>query len=452
VVAVVLIGFATAAGSAAQLSASTGRSGPALNRHAGSVYASLVADRTVDARTTLLRATVRLVRPETVLVTSDGSYAPLGPTSAGRIVVEVDGRRASNGSTLDWRGSLAPEEHSFDAIGLVGLPAGRHSVTLVGEPVDRLAGPFVVRATSNLSVLVHPAAHAAARTLGQASRSFDFRTSGINNQPTMLPHTPLLSVRTGGAADVIALASASDLPALPDRAGDPMLGLYLDGRFLGIDRSSWSVNDHCQCAELRAPLAVQGRFLLRGEHLISLDASEFPWNDRQGENPVRYRIGAGGRLVALLGGMNVAGVGQSRLPLTGASPWDYSAIGSSTGWPGVPPVGTNVLLAQETVTIPAHDDGVVLFAAKSRVQGDSADGGGTVSMWLTIDGRRVGSVGLQRLSSPYCESQRSISASYLAAGSGSLSPGAHVVSLYGRAEGTFLHLSLVRDLPLVWFD
>jgi hypothetical protein len=392
------------------------------------------------------------MQPEIVLVTSDGTYAPLGPTSAGRIAVEVDGRRASNGSTLDWRGSLAPEEHSFNAVGLVSLPAGRHSVTLVGEPVDRFAGPFVVRATSNLSVLVHPAAQAVARTLGQASRSFDFRTNGINNRPTALPHTPLLAIRTGGAADVIALASVSDLPALPDRAGDPMLGLYLDGRFRGIDSSSWSVNDHCQCAELRAPLAVQGRFLLQGKHVISLDASEFPWNDRQGENPVRYRIGAGGRLVALLGGMNVAGAGRSRLPVTGASPWDYSAIGSSTGWPGVPPVGTDVLLAQETVTIPPLDDGVVLFTAKSRVQGDSADGGGTVSMWLTIDGRRVGSVGLQRLSSPYCESQRSISASYLAAGSSALSPGDHVVSLYGRAEGTFLHLSLVRDLPLVWFD
>jgi hypothetical protein len=116
------------------------------------------------------------------------------------------------------------------------------------------------------------------------------------------------------------------------------------------------------------------------------------------------------------------------------------------------PLGTDVPLARATVTIPPLGDGTVLFSAKSRVQGDSADGGGTVSIWLTIDGRRVGSVGVQRLASPFCESQRSISASYLAAGAGALSPGPHVVEVHGRADGDFIHLSLVRDLPLVWFD
>jgi len=132
---------------------------------------------------------------------------------------------------------------------------------------------------------------------------------------------------------------------------------------------------------------------------LSMAASEFPWNDQQGENPARYRVGAGARLVALLGGMSVPGGTRSLLPGTEASPWDYAAIGSSTGWPGVPPVGTDVPLARATVMIPPLGDGVVLFVAKSRVQGGSTDGGGTVSIWLTIDGLHVGSAGVQRLAS-----------------------------------------------------
>jgi hypothetical protein len=424
--------------------------GPAS--HAGSAYLSLASDRTVDAPVTLLQDTLLLRKPDAVFVETDGSYAPLTPSSAARVVIEVDGLPVTNGSTLDWRGSLGPQEHSFNAVGAVHLRAGNHVVALVAAPLDRFAGAFVVRTASNLSVLVHPAARVATATLRRASRSFDFRTRGIHNRPNALPHRRLLAVPTNGAHEVVALGSASDLPALPDRAGDPMVGLYVDGRFRGIERSGWSVNDHCQCAELRAPLSVQGRFLLRGRHVLSMAASEFPWNDQQGENPARYRVGAGARLVALLGGMSVAGAARSLLPGSEGSPWDYAAIGSSTGWPGVPPVGTDVALARAKVMIPRLGDGVVLFAAKSRVQGDSADGGGTVSIWLTIDGQRVGSMGVQRLASPFCESQRSISASYLAAGAGALSPGPHVVELHGGADGDFLHLSLVRDLPLIWFD
>lgn len=117
--------------------------GPASQLHAGSDYGSLAAERSVGARTTLLYTTVHLARRKAVLLESDGSYAPLDPSSAGRVLVEVDGWPASDGSTLDWRGSLAPEEHSFNAVGVVSLGAGNHPVALVGEPLDRFAGPFV---------------------------------------------------------------------------------------------------------------------------------------------------------------------------------------------------------------------------------------------------------------------------------------------------------------------
>jgi hypothetical protein len=110
-----------------------------------------------------------------------------------------------------------------------------------------------------------------------------------------------------------------------------------------------------------------------------------------------------------------------------------------------------VLVAEGVVDVPAGAPGVVMFDAKSRVQADGADAGGTVSMWLTVDGVREGSTGMQQLSEPSSVSERTIAASYLAAGSERLAPGRHVVRLYARADGSFIHVSLVRDLPLVWF-
>lgn len=93
-----------------------------------------------------------------------------------------------------------------------------------------------------------------------------------------------------------------------------------------------------------------------------------------------------------------------------------------------------------------------MIAAKARVQGDAADPGGRVALWITVDGARRGSTGIQDLRAPFSVSQRTISASYLAAGKLALRPGRHVVRVYGRADGDFLHLTLSRDLPLIWFD
>jgi hypothetical protein len=115
-------------------------------------------------------------------------------------------------------------------------------------------------------------------------------------------------------------------------------------------------------------------------------------------------------------------------------------------------MGTDVLLASQTINIPDHHSGVVMFAAKSRVQGDQTDAGGIIQMWLTVDGAPRGSVGLQQIKAPSGDSQRTISASYLAAGSNRLTPGSHTIQVYGRAEGSFIHIVLLRDVPLIWFD
>ena len=84
--------------------------------------------------------------------------------------------------------------------------------------------------------------------------------------------------------------------------------------------------------------------------------------------------------------------------------------------------------------------------------GDNADPGGLVQLWLTIDGIRRGSLGAQEIKAPSGVAQRTVSASYLSAGKGALKPGRHTVGVYARADGQFVHLSLVRDIPLVWFD
>lgn len=103
------------------------------------------------------------------------------------------------------------------------------------------------------------------------------------------------------------------------------------------------------------------------------------------------------------------------------------------------------------VTIPQGHNGVVFFAAKTRVFVDPKDSGGIMSLWIAIDGKTVGSTGIQQFRWP-SYSQRTVSASYLAADSDALTPGSHLVQLFGRADGSFLHAAMARDLPLLWFD
>ena len=99
-----------------------------------------------------------------------------------------------------------------------------------------------------------------------------------------------------------------------------------------------------------------------------------------------------------------------------------------------------------------------MFSAKSRTQGgDGFDTGwtsnGTISMWITIDAKRRGPVVFQEVASPgNSGSGRSIAVSYLAAGGRALTPGYHRVQVWGRADGSFFHAWMWRDLPLLWFD
>ena len=429
---------------------------------ARSSYRALGTDVTVSERTILLASRVRLTRADSIFVSADGSYAPVEAASAASLFVRIDGRRVTNESSLDWRVMpnpwAVPVRHSFSAIGAARLSEGRHLIELVGEAP---AGSFTVAPGSNLTVFVHPADQVAVGRLGQEAGPFAFTTRG--RSPSNPPHAALVSVRLKSRVPAVALGSASLRAATGDQSswGDPMISIYGDGRHPGNASSLWAVQE-IGSNELEAPVFMQALFRGGASHsTVSLDATEFPWFDAGGplQNPIedgaQYVVRPTALLVALSGGLDVYGaapaLAQGHAESNGTS-LDYYCLASSSGFAGCEPVGSDVLLARAKFRVPAKHSGVVFFTAKTRVQGDNADPGGLVSMWLTIDGMRQGSTGVQEIAAPSGVSQRTITASYISAGHNTLTPGTHVVRVYARADGQFVHISLVRDIPLVWFD
>jgi hypothetical protein len=147
---------------------------------------------------------------------------------------------------------------------------------------------------------------------------------------------------------------------------------------------------------------------------VSLDATEFPWFDAGGplQNPIedgaRYFVRPTAALVVLSGGLRVYGAAPALAPGhsdSNCTSLDYYCLASSSGFEGCEPVGSDVLIARSTVRVPAKRSGVVYFTAKTQVQGDNADPGGLVSLWLTVDGVRRGSTGVQEISAPSGVSQ-----------------------------------------------
>ena len=176
----------------------------------------------------------------------------------------------------------------------------------------------------------------------------------------------------------------------------------------------------------------------------------------QAEDTAVYVVQPSATLVALGGDMHVVGNARPDRPATrgfAQTAWNWSCAvrGVNTG-PHCPEVGSNVEIASETFEVPERHSGVVMFAAKTRVQAGRHDRGGTVKLWLTVDGKRRGSLGVQELEAPSTISQRTISAGYLAAGKHRLRPGKHRVKVYARVDGSFDGVALSRDLPLIWFD
>jgi hypothetical protein len=419
---------------------------PPLGASALSTHLSLKADVNITSDKPLLSATLTLPKAATLLLVADGRYGPLGHNAA-NIYIAADGAKASNDSHIDWTQSTNMQQHCFNAIGVVTLGAGTHTIDLVADYIG--GGGFYVGAGSNLSVMVDPATEVAQAVLGADAGPFDFTTVNCGDG-CAVPHVPMVSQKLAVASPtdpVILLASGRSYAA--QAYGDAMWGIYVDGAYRGNGAGLWTVNDIWSGAETQAPMFTHAFVtgLAAGTHTFSLDATEFPWGST--EETVIYKVGAGTRLVALRG-MAVRGSSPQSTVLHDTT--DYFCIGTSTGWPGVPTVGTNVLLAQAPVNIPPGHSGVVMFIAKTRVQGDQTDAGGTVSLWIAIDGVKVSNDGIQQLAYPCSSSQRTVTASYLSTGASALSAGTHTVQVFGKATGSFLHLCMNKDLPLLWFD
>lgn len=410
-----------------------------------SVYAFVPGDLIIGSSdTSIITQTINLSTPEWVYVESDGRFFPWSGNASASVWITIDGLIESNTSINDWTASTNPMQHSYNAIGAVFLSAGQHVVVLHGKSTNTAS--FKIGAQSNLSILINPSKIVTTASLGANSNTLNFDTSGLSST-SILPTIPQATVNIDGSngLPVVALSSARNYLWGP--AGDPLTTVTLDGSTLPNNEASWSDNDTFVGAETQAPFFTHAFIpsLTPTIHSLSLSTTEFPYAG----NVVQYRMAGDARIVALQG-MTVAGYAAAKSDAYNVA--NYVCIATSTGYGGCPNVGSQVIIAIGDIVIPKGHNGVVLITANTRIQGDDADAGGTVSLFFTIDGVEKGSYGIQQLGSPNGASTRTMSASFLTTGSDALTPGTHRVVLYGQATGNFLHLCMTEDLPIVWFD
>jgi hypothetical protein len=431
----------------------------AVPASAGSRHVVLATDRQVDAgEVEVLSTLVEVDHPGWAYLHADGGLAPLGETIANAYIA-VDGRRVSNDSVVDWRGSRAPNRRAFNAIAAVRLPAGRSRVTLRARVAG---GSAAITAGSSLSVLTHAAEHAATDSLATHSPWLDFDTRYVPEGralPAARGWQAVASVPAGNSGGPV-VAMASGRAFISEQPGDAMWGIFLNGREPPLHATTWSINDLFVGAEVQAPMFAQALFPSppRGS-TVQLVASESPYyTPRMGStNAVRYRVGSSTGLVALSGGMQVVGRGYSPthdyVSRGRHRRYAYVCIGTNGFRPEkCPPMRTEVVLARGRACVPAGHDGEVLFASRTRIQGDDNDDGGTVTLSLRVGGREVAR-NVQTLGpKPHTVSTRTIGTSWLSAGEERLVPGCHVVEAVGHADGDFRNISLNADLPLIWFD
>ena len=418
---------------------------PAFCADIASGYSQTTIDQAVTStEANLAQHTLSLPIAQWVYLQSDGRAYPTSGKASVAIWINVDGAKSSNLSIIDWSKSSSPQQHSFNTIGAVYLAAGNHTVSLRGKSLN--SGKFSVGAETNLISLVNPASTVKVSTRGVDSGVLTYNVSGLG-ATSPLPHTAQVSHNVTGSdgAKVFAISSARIYQF--GNPGDPLTTIALDGNTQPNDKANWSDNDMYSGAENQAPFHNHAVFDGLGAvpYTISLDTSALPYAN----NHSQVKMGGDSTLVTLQGGMQVAG----SAPLS-SDPYNvgnYVIVGGNPA-NGYPPTGTDYPIVEADIVVPAGHNGRVLVSAKTRIQGDSADPGGTVFFYMTIDGVRRGSLGVQQLQSPNSVSTRTISASYLAAGSEALSPGVHHVVVYGKAVGTFAHLAMTRDLPLIWFD
>jgi hypothetical protein len=277
--------------------------------------------------------------------------------------------------------------------------------------------------------------------------------------------------------------------------GDSMLGLFVDGKTCSNSQATWSINDFSPAADLQAPMSSQGFFTTLpcgspppnnapGErasmHTISFDATKMPVTCYAENNRVKYKVGAGTRMVALSGGMTVSGSAPIGVDVN--NPSEVIVIGlSGPGGIGVSPppfpedcpddvrrvpcckgmthaIGCARPIASAKINIPQGHDGVVFFTARARNLGNQDGETGFYHLWIDVSNDAgsdvpsadcASSEGIQGVNGA---SQRTLSASLLTAGKCALKPGSYTATVLGEATGTIQTAALSAEVPLIWFD
>ncbi len=427
-------------------------SSPSLADPTSGRYLAVANDTLINtSEVTLLQTTINLSAGDNVFVETDGRYFPSSSNAQGLMIIRIDGINTGNTSLLDWNGSGSAQQHSFNAIAAKFLSSGVHAIALVAK---MNAGSYTVGAGSNLSILIHPATQVYMQQPGVDTMEFNFTTKNIGPAMfnyTKLPHTVVTSkILNSSGADIVALASGRSYETTA--FGDAMWGIFFDGSWIGFQSlwgstdTLWTVNDMCSCAELQAPMYSHAFFPAptSANHTISLDATEYPWamNQNGGEDSVRYKVGADTALVVMAGGMTVRG---SQHVLTS---------GFNDGYPVGPVVNGTVTtkVAETTISTPAGH-GTVMFVAKARFQATGTQDNGNAVLYITVDGVRLGSSGVQGISTFSPNSQRTLSASYLAT---ALASGSHTIRVFIEVDGSFDTTNnnpfIHTEIPLVYFE
>jgi hypothetical protein len=401
-----------------------------------SKYLQLGSDVQVSGTQALIQTSVTLAAPAWVYIQADGRYYP-GPPSSRALAnayILVNGSLVSNDSIIDWRQSDARGQHSFNAVSAVYLGAGTHSVGLYGASVN---SSVYFGATSGLAIMVDAADHATNTPLAADTNVLSFNTAGVDEGmplPDYTGRSTVLSTAAGNSGPVVALLSGRSY--VYGAYGDAMWGIFLNNAEPNIDSMTWSINDLYTGAETQAPMYSQALFLNAPTNSsVQLVASESPYYQPRDPttNQVKYKVGAGSRLVTLSGGMEVYGKALDPAFSYGsageARRFAYKCVGTTNGYlPSCPPSGAEVVVGEGQVCIPPGHNGVAMFTAKTRVQADTNDIGGSAYLFIRIDGQQVGSLGIQQLGpKPNTVSTRTLTAGYLAAGPNALSPGCHTV-------------------------
>jgi hypothetical protein len=457
----------------------------------------------------------------TLFVEADGSFFPgdVGPSGRAAIakvfieLVNADTgvtETVSNEALIDWSQSNHPVQHSFNVLGAPTKKPGTYSVRLMAVPLQDAFQSFSalkVSGDTSLAVMA-PRAKTVEHPLQADSPTdapdFNFGAHYLPDNfssPITLPddiveHRALLSHDLDLTVDArpwtVLASGTSYLPTNNGNAnrpiGDAMWGLYVDGFNCGNAVSTWTVNDLQENSEYFAPMFVQGFFdtipcrtstkfdygpprpLPTGnQHSITLDATKFPLHASQPNNRVQYRVTGGARMVVLSGVTPVQGSASKAQDINSAV---ESMVADNLLVVPVIPIGRDLELAvtnpAKPIHIPLDHNGVVFFTAKTRMMGFTSDEAGQFSLWIEIceldaagapvDCHRTSPHAIQKTVGS--DSQRTLSASYLATGEDRLTPGKNYrATAKGRAEPfpgyetlAYKNAVMLIDVPLIWFD